>query len=67
MLTRLFNILWIVLFSMSLVIQIQQHDTVFIVIHGIVLFVNVVYALWNKGTDEPFITINVTKTENKEW
>jgi hypothetical protein len=52
---------------MSLVIQIQQHDTVFIIIHGIILLANVIYALWDKGTDEPFITINVTKTENKEW
>ena len=66
MIARLFNIIWIVVFSMSLVIQIQQHDTVFIIIHGVILLGNIIYALFDKGTD-PFITINVTKTENKEW
>jgi hypothetical protein len=66
-LVRFLNIAWVGLFSIWLYKDIQDHKTIEIIFDSIVILANGICALGYKGLDEPLITINVNKIENKEW
>ena len=66
-LLRLLNVAWVSVFSILLYIAIQDHNVLEIIIDSFAVLVNGLWLLPARGINKPFITINVTKTENKEW
>lgn len=58
MMNRFFNVVWLIVFSMSLVLSIQKGSTVWIVIDSLVILLNAVALL---GTSKVTANIRLTR------